>query len=407
MLRFAYRAYRPSGEVDIGEVEAASEGEAVAALRNQGLLPADVRPAQSASAVRWWNREIWSPRSLRSAGLASFARELATLVAAEVPLEQALLLVSEEEGNSATGLFAKRVLEEVRRGQSLSDALASVDAKLPRYCVGMVRAGEAAGNLKATLPDIARLLERQQELSSRIGAMLVYPALLAGLSIVAIVVVVVVLIPTIAPLIEGAGRELPTVLALLLGLQRILASNWPILLIALLLGLMGVIVGLSNDKSRLLLDRAVLRLPVLGTIIAKLHTARFARTLASLLRSGVPLVQALGFARGVTANRHVKAAVETAIEDLRHGQSLRDSLRRSAAFPRLAIRLVAVGEEAGRLDQMLSHVADVFETQAQRSIDRMMSLVTPVITVVLGFAIGGLLLSVMKAILSVNDIALQ
>jgi general secretion pathway protein F len=236
---------------------------------------------------------------------------------------------------------------------------------------------------------------------------LVYPAVLIFAAIVALGVIMTVLLPTLMPIFTEAGATPPLPIRALAHLSEILVAHWPAVLGAGALAIAATLWVLQEPRVRGAFDHFLLRLPILGRIISQRETARFSRTLSMLTRNGVPLLDAVRTSSGVLSNRAFADAVRAAGEEIKEGATLSQPLARSGLFPELFLRLAVVGEQTGQLDTMLARVADVYEAAVQRQIQTLTTLITPVLTLVIGAIVGGLILSVMGAILSINDLALQ
>jgi general secretion pathway protein F len=273
--------------------------------------------------------------------------------------------------------------------------------------VSIIRAGEVGGTLGQVFEELADLLEQRLEIRGRVQSALIYPLILVGLSLVTIGIVLTVLVPSIASAFAESGRSLPGAVQVLVTLQ----SSWPevaaAVAVSALAGASAVLVALRRPQAALRVDRWKLKLPIVAGLVLHQETARFARTLGTLLRAGVPLLQAANAASGVIGNRQIATGVQSAIAMVREGTPLHRALERETELPSLALRMIAVGEEAGKLDRMLLRAAVVFELQTQRSVDRLMTLLTPVLTLTVSLLVAGLLVTVMSAILSVNELAVQ
>ena len=408
MPRFSYTAYDDRGARAAGVIEAETREAAVDALFRQGQYPLDLVEGGRIAAPRWWEREIVLSRGSLGRGLALLTRELATLVKADLPVDEALRIAHVQPlmpGRVRQAIAA--VLARVLEGASLSEAFQADGRAFPAYYVHVVRAGEAAGSLGPTLEELAGFLERSAEFRARVGAALLYPAMLLLAAVAAVAVIVAVLIPAIAPLFTDAGVEPPAVIGVLLGLQETLASRWPFLLAAAAAAAAGLLSLSRNARWRLWRDRQLLRLPLVAGLVENGQTAIVTRTLATLLRNGVPMLQALQIAGDVLSNSAMAAALRACAAEVKEGAALSGALGRSGLFPELALRLTAVGEQTGQLDAMLDRVGNIYELALQRQLGRLTGLLTPVLTLAMGALVGGLLLSVMGAIASVNDLALR
>lgn len=406
MPTFRYQAYGIRGELAEGSVEAASQNEASEALFLQGLTAFRLHAAEEA-AKPWWQREVLAGRRSLRGDVAALTRELATLIGAEIPVDEALRILSDQAASVPMRSLAASLLADVRNGRALSEAMQRHPRVFAADYVSIVRAGEVGGTVGQVFGELADLLERRLEIRGRIQSALIYPFILVGLSLVTLGIVVTVLVPSIASAFAESGRTLPAAVRFLVTVQ----SRWPEVLVvftvALLAGTGAIVVALRRPGPALLLDRLKLQAPVLGKIAAGQEAARFARTLGTLLRAGVPLLQALHAASEVIGNRHIAAGMHRAIGMVREGSRLHHALEREVALPAIAVRMISVGEGAGKLDHMLLRTAAMFEQRTERNIDRLMVLLTPLLTVIMALLVGGLIMTVMTAILSINELAVQ
>ena len=409
MSRYTYRAYDVNGTLKEGSIEARSRETALELLHKMGQFPLEVMEAGATAkpAVKWWQREIsLGDGSLPLSGLSLFTRELATLVKADLPLDESLKIVGLQP------LIPRRVkaatlgvLDGVREGQSLSGALAVRGPEFPEYYWRLVQAGEASGSLDTVLDDLSAFLERSSEVRTQVGSALLYPAVLLVAALGAISVILTVLLPTVVPLFKDAGAPLPPTLQFLVNAQDFVTGNWALVAATAAGMVIACVLALRNPGLRLMFHSGLLRLPLIGPMIANRETARFARTLATMTRSGVPMLDAVRISSSVLQNKAFARAVTNAGQAMAEGSTLSAPLQASGLFSELSMRLIAVGEQTGQLEAMLMRVAQVYEATLQRQLARLMSLLTPVLTLVIGGLVGGLILSVMSAILKVNDLA--
>lgn len=409
MPQFRFRAYDQHGALKEGEIEARSRERALEALHQRGQYPIDLTAVDGGAALaqRWWQREITlGDGSLPLAGLMLFTRELATLVKADLPIDECLHIVSLQP------LIPRRiktatlgVLESVRQGQSLSAALAARGPEFPEYFWRLVQAGEASGSVGEVLDDLSAFLERSTEVRSQVTSALLYPAVLLVAAAGALIVILTVLLPTVVPLFKDAGAPLPVTIRTLVDTQDLIARNWVLALALLAALVIAIPLAWRQPALRLSIDKALLKLPVIGSLIANRETSRFARTLSTLSHNGVPMLEAVRISGSVLQNTAFSRAVAAAGQALQEGGQLSAPLVQSGLFSELSMRLMAVGEQTGQLEPMLMRVAKVYEESLQRQLARLMSLLTPILTLVIGGMVGGLILSVMSAILKVNELA--
>ena len=261
------------------------------------------------------------------------------------------------------------------------------------------------GRVGAALTDLAEMLERRQELKSRVQSTLIYPALLITLAIISTGVVLGTLIPSIAPIFADNGKEMPPGLQFVLGLQANAGA------IAIALGAVGLAIGLvykmaqSRPPWQIAIARIYLQIPVIGGLLSQFSAARFSRTLGSMLKAGVPLLQALESARMAVSNQFISDELIGVIEAVRGGSNLSSALAGVPFLPPVVTQMIAIGEETAQLGDMLLRIAAMFERQTQRSIERVMALLTPALTITIAAVVGGLIMTVMDAVLSINDLA--
>jgi general secretion pathway protein F len=408
MPRFSYTAYDARGARDRGVIEAETREAAIQSLFRQGRYPSELIEGHAGPTPRWWDRELFVPPGLSHRNLALLTRELATLVKAELAVDEALRIARLQPLMAKRAqLMVARILDRVLEGASLSDALEAQGGAFPPYYAHIVRAGEAAGTLGQALDDLAGFLERAVEFRSRIGSALLYPALLLVAAAGTLLVIMTVLVPTIAPLFQDAGVRPPFVVQVLLDLQGAVATHWLLAMLTMGALVAGLVALTRNERWRLWWDRLLLRAPIVSAVVQSGQTATMTRTLGTLIRNGVPILQALQITAAVLSNRAMATAVRDCASEVKEGGNLASSLGRSGIFPELALRLTAVGEQTGQLDAMLERVGGIYEAALQRQLLRLTNLLTPVLTMVIGVLVGGLLLSVMGAIVGLNDLALR
>ncbi len=409
MPRYGFTAYDSGGRLERGEVDAESQRAALDTLSRRGLFPLEIGSNDQASRdVRWWNRELLAPRSLPLAAQAMLARELATLLKADIPVDEVLRIIAlQPRIGGATRRVVEAVEADVVAGSALSEALAARDGAVPDFFWRLIGAGEASGALAQVLAELADFLEQSLRLRKQLLTALLYPIVLLLAAVLSIGVIVTIMAPALLPLFQDAGAEPPFLLTLLSRLERFLVGSWPItLLFAACLALVGLL-ATRNERLASLWDRAVLGAPIAGGLVQRGSTARFARTLATLLRNGVAVMDALDAVAGVVRNRAYRSAIRQTREDVNRGQPLLASLSNSGLFPQLALRLVGLGEQTGQLATMLTRVADIYEHDQQQQLERLLAFVTPAVTILIGCLVGFLMITVFGAILGLNEAVLR
>jgi general secretion pathway protein F len=403
MPTFRYRAYRPDGAFAEGTVEAATSDDANEALWMQGLTPFHML-ATAQAGTKWWNRELAPGRSPRADVLA-FTHQFSMLVAADVPLDDALRILQVQVSSPRLRALVDGLLGQVLNGLALSEAMQKQAPMFSDDYIAVVRAGELGGTLAEVLTELAELLERQEEIRTRIRSALTYPCMLVVLSLGTLAIIVGGLVPSIAPIFNQSGKPTPAGIQFMLALR----DNWSAIAFAsafvILLTWTALAAVLRKPEARQGLDRFLLRLPVLGGFLLRREAARFARTLGTMLKAGVSLIPAAKAAGEVIRNRHISAGIDRAIEEVRQGAALHRALQAESDLPTIALQMISVGEEAGKLDRMLTRIAVMFERELQSNIDSFMSILTPALTVGIALLVGALILPVMNAVLSINDLA--
>ncbi|WFU66691.1 type II secretion system F family protein [Bradyrhizobium brasilense] len=372
------------------------------------MRPLEAPRAATDDGMPWWRRDIaFGARQPSARAICDFTRECATLAQAGIPLDDALRMIGAQAASVPMRGVCYSLLAGVLDGSPLSEALSRHPGVFTADYINIVRAGEAGGDTGRVLNELASLLERRLELSGKIRSALIYPTVLIGMAMVSVGVIMNVLIPNIAPIFAQNHKELPSLIALIVALQ----ARWKA--VALIAALVVCVLGtaaialLRLAPARLVVDRLLVRLPVVGGLIMKGDTARFSRTLGTLLLSSVPMIAAFRSARDVTRNRFLGAGLEATLADLRDGRGLAASLSRNVALPKVAHQMIAIGEDAGKLEHMLIRLAESLEQQTQRQIDDAMTLLTPALTLLIAGLIGSLIFTVMNAILSINELAIQ
>ncbi|MCF4164790.1 type II secretion system F family protein [Zavarzinia compransoris] len=402
MAAYRYRAVVPaSGEIRQGSASAADRDALVERLRVDGLAVIEVEELRAAEPGR--SRR----RGAAVKALPDAVGQLAVLLRAGLTLERALALTVENQRDPALARAIAGLRERVKSGLPLARAMAEADGLFDPTAIALAEAGEAGGDLAGALASLAETLERQAELRRTLNAALFYPAMLLVVALGVILLMMLVVIPQFETLFADLGGDLPPVTALVVGVSRFIREQGLWLLIGLVLAGFAASRLLALPAVRLALDRRILRLPVLGRLVAEAGTARFARTLSALVDGGVALPTALAIAGRTLGNRHMAAAVAPVAQRLGEGGGLAGPLAAAGVFPRLAIGFLRTGEETAQLAPMLARLADVLDREVRATTARLVGLMTPVITIVLGLLVAGIIAAIMSALLGINDLALQ
>ncbi|MGN7832225.1 type II secretion system protein XpsF [Pseudoxanthomonas sp. 22568] len=394
MPLYRYKALNPRGELLEGQMEASSDAEVATRLQEQGHLPVEARLAAD---VRGGTslRGLLRQQPLAGDRLVQFTQQLATLLGAGQPLDRALsiLLDMPEEGR-ARDIIAD-VRDAVRGGAPLSVALERQHGVFSRLYINMVRAGEAGGSLQDTLARLADYLERSRNLRGRVINALIYPAILVVVVGFALLFLLGYVVPQFSQMYESLDVELSWFTRGVMATGAFVQQAWFVLIAVPAVLLLWFDRKRRDPAFRDRFDRWILERRLVGPLVARLETARLARTLGTLLRNGVPLLAALGISRNVLFNRALWADVDAAADQVKNGHGLAASLGKGKRFPRLALQMIQVGEESGALDSMLLKTADTFEQETGQAMERLLALLVPVITLVLALVVGLVILAVL------------
>ena len=385
---FRYTAKDIDGRTVRGTMEAADYDALYAQLLEQGLYPQHIT---GHGADR-------RPRTLRPQELSDLCRQLSTLLASGVSLVRALTIISQDEGISA-GLrrVYESVLSEVRKGSSRSDALEAQQV-FPALMLGMVRAGEGSGRLDRVAERLAVHYEKAHQMNQQVKSALMYPMILAVLSVAVVIVIVTFVLPQFSDLFSTMD-SLPAVTLALMAFSDFMVTKWYLLLLGLAALAAALRAVLRVPSVRLALDRGKLTMPVFGRLNRIICTARFARTISSLYASGLPIITALQTARDTIGNAYIVSQFDAVLAQVRSGVSLSAALESVDGFQRKLCSSIAVGEETGQLDSMLDSIADSMEYDAQQASRRMMTILEPMLIVLMAFVVGFIIIAVMSPII--------
>ena len=403
MATFAYQALTAAGERVTGEIDAADARGAIQRLQDGGLIPIDAQPVVArATAVA----SASGRGGASAAQLTAATREMATLVGAGQTVESALDMVAEDAGSRKLQGALTRVLAKVRGGSSLADAMAEEPNFFPRLYVAMVRAGEASGQLDHTLAELVTLREKAEAMRAKLTSAMIYPALLVLTAIGALAILLTVVVPQFAPLFEQAGEQLPASSRVVLAVASAVQNNGIAILVVLLVVLLVGSRLLRMEGPGRAFDRLLLGLPGIGRLVRERITAQLSRGLASLLSGGLDLPSALGMTRDMIANRWARGAVDQVISGVRQGRTLSDCLADADIMVPMAVKLLRAGEEGGRLRPVAAHLADAFDERVATRLSRLVAILEPTLVIVLGVLVGGIVMSILTAVISVNDLAI-
>src|SRR5579872_4281253 len=402
MTSYYFKAVASDGKTRTGTLNAETDKRVAQELRKQGLTPVYVglQPKKSL------DLKLPVFKGPKQRDVLFFTQELSTLLNAGVPLDRALSITSELSERGSFRFIVLDVLRVLKGGRSLADSLATHPDYFSDLYINMCRAGEASGSLAAVFERLAEFERTRDDLRGYIVSSMAYPCLLMLVGIGSILILMNFVVPRFAAVFEQSRIEMPLPTKMLLEGSKFLQNYGAIALTVLVLSAIGLYSWVRTTRGRLWWDTLRLRIPVLGDALRKAETARFARAMGTLVSNTVPLVQSIAIAGATLNNRRISNSLEAVSMGVKRGEGIATPLRRAGQFPPLAAHLLAVGEETGRLDTMFNKMADVYDAETRTSIRRFTSLFEPLVILVMGLIVGTLILSMLLAIVSMNDVAM-
>ena len=388
---YVWKGRTVGGEIQSGELTFDSQDEALQALRKKRIIITSVR--EKKGDIKFQMPSLGASVSTRD--LAIFTRQFATMINAGLPLVQCLDILSKQTEKERFRGIISQVMREVEAGNTLAESLGKKENQkaFDELYVNMVEAGEAGGILDDILQRLATFIEKAEALKRKIQGAMVYPAVVMTVAMLATAFMLIFIIPTFARMFTGFGADLPLPTKIVMGLSSFLRSFWW----ALLLLIVGTIVGIQRyyqtERGHLHIDRLLLKVPVIGDVIRKGAVARFTRTLGTLISSGVPILTGLEITARTSGNRVIQEAIMAARASIREGETIAAPLRTSNVFPPMVVQMIAVGEETGALDDMLTRIADFYDDEVDTAVDALTSLIEPIMIVFMGGVVGGMVVA--------------
>jgi len=404
MPQFDYRAVNAQGELTSGQMTGATEADVITQLQAIGLIPISAQAQRSRG--RSSERAFLSLRkpSLAHKDIGDFTRQLSTLVGAGLSLDRSLEIIG---GVSSKPLMVELIDElqsAVRGGRSLSEALAEQPQLFASFYINFVRAAELSGDLAKNLMELSTYLDKSHALREQLKSALMYPLILVGVTLLSLGIIVIFVLPEFAALFEDMDAPLPASTAFVLGVSNFLRDYALLIILIIALGV-GYVRKKQQDPAWLYRrDERLLEFALLSDLIKKVNMARFSRSLGTLLGGGVALLPAIAVAKDSMQNRVLLEKLNTASSILRDGGGLAEPLLQAGVFPEFALQMIQVGEETGQLDKMLIRVADIYDDEVATASQRLLSILEPVMIIGLGIVIGGIIMSILVAILGINDL---
>jgi type IV pilus assembly protein PilC len=403
MVEFNYSAKDNKGEVQKGTLTAIDRAQATETLRKRGLTPVTIK-SKASEKKGGLSMKLKLPGSgkVKPKALVIFTRQFSTMISAGVPMLRSLNTLREQTASPALKEVLDKVSSDVQAGGQLSDALAKHPKAFSEVYVNMVRAGEAGGILDQIMNRLATQVEKDAQIKSKFKGAMVYPAVVTLVAIAAVSFLMVGVVPKLASILTDAGGTLPPQTKLILAMSNFMTHQWYVLIGGLVLLVFLFRRFTSTSKGKYAFHKFLLRIPVFGNIILKVNVARFARTFSSLMAAGVTVIEALEVTAGALTNVVIKKALADSVQSIKNGKNIADSLAESNVLPAIIIQMTAVGEETGKIGEVLDKVAEFYEDEVDAITSGLSSIIEPILIVGLGGIVGFIIFSVLGPIISIQ-----
>jgi general secretion pathway protein F len=412
MTGFRYQAIESNGALVQGTIEAEDRKSALQLLGKRGLFPSNLEACAPSGSPRIEVPKIAAKPGARASQsfvggvrrkeITAFTREMAALLGAGIPIPQALDGLGEEEENPALRSMILKIAESVRKGVSISAAMEEHPRSFNKLYTSMVRVGEEAGALQKVMTDLANLLEHEDEVRGEVMSAVAYPTFVLGFGVFTVVVLLTVVLPRLFSMLQEMLDILPLPTLILLRVSGFLHHRWPVVVVMVIAVVGGVRWYIKSPKGAVVWDRVKLKLPVMGAVFRAAALGRFARTLGTLVKSGVPLLPALKIVENTIGNLVLAAMISQVAEETRGGDPLATPLRKLGVFPRNVIQMINVGEETGKLDEMLLKVAEIEERHMRARTKTLVSLLAPALILVVGALVGFMVIALLLPIFKMS-----
>ena len=410
MPAFSYKVKTPRGGVVVGTLDAPELRTAAEMLRRQRYVVLDLKPgrgigeAGTTSAKGGAGISLFKPK-VKAKDVVLFSRQLATMVGAGLPIMRGLGTMIDQVENPAMKEVVTKIRDDIEHGISISQAMAKFPKIFNTLYVSMVAAGETAGNLDQILDRLAGYLEAAEELQRKVKGAMSYPAVIVSAVIVVVIFLMVFVIPTFVNVFQEAGAKLPMMTQITIGMSNWMKNNIGVL-VAIIAGIFFFLRWYrSTPAGSLAIDRILLRAPVFGQLIRKQAVARFTRTLSTMIHGGVPILQAMEVVAKTSGNRVVEEVVIKSMESIKEGEKISEPLKQSGVFPPMVIQMISVGEETGKLPEMLVRVADFYDSEVDTAVASLSSMIEPLVIIFMGVIVGFLVISMFMPMFELGQVA--
>jgi general secretion pathway protein F len=402
MAEYLYKATTLTGQTVEGLMDGKDEETVVQGLHQLGYIPIRITSAQKRGPA--FRLSSFLPRRVGIKDLLAFTQELSTLISAGLPIDRSLTILGTLTENERLRETVRDVLKRIEGGNSFAEALGNYPRIFSKLYVNMVKAGESGGFLETILSRLAQYLQSTKEIRDYLISVMIYPLILTIVSGTSIIILITFVIPRFGRIFSDMGQAIPLPTQILLFISQLVRGYWWVGLGIIALAYFGFKIYTQHEERKFKWDQFKLRRIAIGNLIKKIEVARFSRTLGTLLQSGVSILPALNLAKEISQNRVISRSIVHVHDRLREGKAMSRSLDETEIFPPLAIHMIGVGEETGRLDEMLIKVAETYEENVQTAVKRFVSLLEPMIILIMGMVVGFIVISMLLAIFSINEI---
>ncbi|MBL8726245.1 MAG: type II secretion system F family protein [Planctomycetes bacterium] len=402
---FEYKAIDGANKQKRGIIDADTTRDARQKLKKEQLFVTDIREAKAKKAGPLKIRGVTgieTPNKARTEQVAAVTRQMASLLQAGIPLAEALRMIIEQAPDKRIESAFRDIREKVTQGVPLGDAVLQHPGYFTDLYANMVKAGESSGALDKVLVRLAGFLQAQTRLKNKVGAAMIYPMIMVGVGVIVVAVLMTVVVPKVTQLIKGRGQELPLPTYILIKSSDFLVNYWLLVMVGALLAVIAFQVFVNSERGGLTWDRFKLRLPVFGDLMRKQAMARFSITLATLLRSGVPALQAIQVTKNVLDNKVLRNALQTVHDRVVEGTDLATPMKATGAFPPTISYMVGVGEQAGNLEEMLERIAGTYDEEVDLATQKLTSVLEPLIIVALAVVVAGIVVAIVMPLLQLQ-----
>ena len=409
MPAFSYKVKTPRGGVVVGTLDAPELRTAAEMLRRQRYVVLDLKPGRGAGTTGATTTggagiSLFKPK-VKAKDVVLFSRQLATMVGAGLPIMRGLGTMIDQVENPAMKDVVTKIRDDIEHGISISQAMAKFPKIFNTLYVSMVAAGETAGNLDQILDRLTGYLEAAEELQRKVKGAMSYPAVIVSAVIVVVIFLMVFVIPTFVDVFQEAGAKLPMMTQITIGMSNWMKNNIGVL-VAIIAGIFFFLRWYrSTPAGSLAIDRILLRAPVFGQLIRKQAVARFTRTLSTMIHGGVPILQAMEVVAKTSGNRVVEEVVIKSMESIKEGEKISEPLKQSGVFPPMVIQMISVGEETGKLPEMLVRVADFYDSEVDTAVASLSSMIEPLVIIFMGVIVGFLVISMFMPMFELGQVA--